>query len=33
VTTVTTLLSVTGVVSTGDYSNNTPVSNWCGVNR
>ena len=32
-TTVTTILSVNGVVPKGDYSNNTPVSNWCGANR
>jgi hypothetical protein len=33
ITAAATLLSVTGVVPTGDYSNNTPVSNWCGANR
>ena len=32
-TTVTTILSVTGVVPKDDYSNNTSVSNWCDANR
>jgi hypothetical protein len=31
-TAVATVLSVTGVVTTGDYTNNTPVSNWRGAN-
>jgi hypothetical protein len=33
VTAVATVLSVTGVLTTGDYRNNTPPSNWCGANR
>ena len=33
VTAVATVLSVTGVLTTGDYSNNTRVINWCGDNR
>ena len=32
-TTVITLPSVTDVVPTDDYSNNNPLSNWCGTNR